>query len=140
MMAEIPESAAPVEEASPRTVMLFDPFHGFQIVFFESAQKSWLWYPGNGQSLPADVRQNSEQLCFKYGHKTYNSVTGRGGGEWSCTPRFLHDGLIVASVRGDVFDLRGGRVPYVRDKCDGTQRLGRGSVDPGLFRQGCRGG
>lgn len=139
MMEAKPESEILAVSNSPKTVMLFDPYHGFQIVFFETPQKSWLWYPGNGNSLPAHVRQDPKQICFKYGRETYNSVIERRGGRWSCMHRFVHEGLTVASEAGDVFNLASGQVPYVRRRCDGTQRFGRGSVDPGLFRQGCRG-
>lgn len=139
MVAEVPKSGPLGMGGLPKTVMLFDPHHGFQIVFFETAQKSWLWYPGNRKSLPADVRQDAKQLCFRYGGRSYNPVTDKRGGDWACTPRFVHEGLTVASEDGDVFNLAGGQVPYVRGKCDGTQRFGRGSVDPGLYRQGCVG-
>ncbi|MFC4217344.1 hypothetical protein ACFP4H_20775 [Pseudophaeobacter arcticus] len=128
-----------LEAVPAKTVMLFDPQHGFQIVFFETAQKSWLWYPGNRESLSADVRQDSKQLCFKYRRNSNNPVTDKRGGGWSCLPRFLHEGLTVASEVGDVFNLAGGHAPYIRGKCDGTQRFGRGTVDPGLYRQGCQG-
>lgn len=131
------ETNAASETSPGSTVMYFDPFHGYQIVFFETPETSWLWYPGNRTSLPALVRYKGSDVCFKYGSHTFNPVIGKQGGSWDCTPRFILDGLAVASGEGDIFGLSDGTVPYRRRKCDGTDGFARVNVDPGLYKQGC---
>ncbi|WP_019298004.1 MULTISPECIES: hypothetical protein [unclassified Leisingera] len=137
MSAESSGRQKVAQTAADQTLMLFDPQHGFQIVYFASEEQSWLWYPGNRISLPASVRQEADRICFKYPAESFNPVTKAVGGNWNCIPNFLHDGLTVAAAEGDVFNLSAGTVPYRRSKCDGTGRFGRGTVDPGLYRQGC---
>lgn len=119
------------------TRMGFDPHHGYQITYLESADKSWLWYPGNAVSLPAGVRWERKSICFRYGQNTYNPVVKKRGGSWSCIPRSFYKHLTVASAPGDVFNLASGVVPYRRGKCDGTKYFGRGDVDADLYQLGC---
>ena len=111
----------------------WDPSHGFQVTFYETPERSWLWYGGNNIALPAqwkkEPRAQSElgkpltgvldhRVCWKYGTDTYNPSTKKGGGEFDCTLAINTLQMTVGAIDGDVFNLKSGQVPYIRKKCD----------------------
>lgn len=115
------------------TYLSFDPDHKFQITYYETPERSWLWYGGNEVSLPAqwklekrDFGKNggpeqieaTPRICFKYGANTYNPLADIKGGDFKCT--ILSNSLmgLVSSLEGDIFNLSSGTVPYVRQECD----------------------
>ena len=100
------------------TYLSYDAFHGYQVIYYEDQTRSWLWYPGNAIALPADVKVDDQQICWRYGQGTRNRVTREVGGTFSCQSKKLSLRTRVGALDGDVFDLASGRIPYVRRKCD----------------------
>jgi len=120
-----------------RTFLSFTPAHGYQITYIGEQGTSWLWYPGNAISLPAEVNILATSVCFTYGGETWNPVTAQKGGKLACMPRTFFDYANVAEMDGDVFGLASGAVPYRRSKCDPTQEFGTPPVDQDLLKLGC---
>ncbi|WP_155838207.1 hypothetical protein [Hyphomonas beringensis] len=115
------------------TYMSFSPDHGFQVTYYESESRSWLWYGGNDIALPAEWKLEKKDvdetgahqlagdqtlICWKYGANTYNSSTVTTGGKFQCTALVNALQVTVSSLDGDPFNLSSGAVPYVREKCD----------------------
>ena len=115
------------------TYLHFDPQHKFQVEYYESRSRTWLWYGGNDVALPADwelrFQITSEdgtpltgnfrnRICWRYGQNTYNPATKQSGGQFDCTLLVNSLNLTVGALAGDPFDLASGNVPYVRQKCD----------------------
>ncbi|MEP4197417.1 MAG: hypothetical protein ABJL99_17485 [Aliishimia sp.] len=117
------------------TYLSFDPGHGYQVTFMRGDNVSWLWYPGNQRSLPASwkVEATRNAICWKYGSRTYNPVTKQGGGQFNCSPLGLVQRTKVAALKGDVFNLSSGQIPYRRKKCDAPSEF---SFDQSAYR--CR--
>jgi hypothetical protein len=113
------------------------PVHGYQITYFQDQHTSWLWYPGNAISLRAEVKFTESQVCFTYSSKTRNRATGKRGGQPSCIPKNFLEYTKAAERTGDVFGLARGTVPYVRGKCDPTDKFRSVNVDADLLRIGC---
>ena len=110
------------------TYLSFDPQHGFQVTYYENEDRSWLWYGGNSVALAAawkkvEATNSSSQhfdkkLCYKYGPNTVNRATNQQGGDFKCTLSINLLNLTVGSLKGDIFKLSSGRVPYKRERCD----------------------
>lgn len=139
MQQEFEARAAALRETYPdfpkigTTYLTFDPDHKFQVEYYESETRSWLWYGGNDAALPAEWqvkiispqgirspldKELQTQICWRYGLNTYNPSTKTSGGEFQCTAQINLLQTTVSSLDGDVFDLASGEVPYVRQKCD----------------------
>lgn len=101
-----------------RTYLSFSHQHGFQVSYYESASKSWLWYPGNSRSLPEAWEIRGSLICFRHPLATYNPVTRETGGNFQCQSLGLSRRITVAVLDGDPFGLAAGTIPYRRDKCD----------------------
>lgn len=111
LVAATPAAAAPY--FANRTLMTFDPGHGTQVEYYDSAGHSWLWYPGNKLVLPGLWKMQGANLCFNYGPQSYNPVTRQLGG-WECEPLAMQKQYVVENAKGDVFHLKaGGRVPFI---------------------------
>lgn len=95
------------------TVMTWDRGHGTQVEYFDARGRNWLWYPGNRIALPGRWKSENGNICFAYGRNTYNPQTGHRGGGYECTPAAVHERGVVDRVRGDVFNLKSGRIPFV---------------------------
>ena len=100
------------------TYLSYDVAHGYQVIYYESATRAWLWYPGNEVTLPADVKIDDERVCWRYGANTYNPATRGEGGAFDCTSRVRSRRTKVGVREGDVYGLASGKPPYVRRKCD----------------------
>lgn len=93
--------------------------HGTQVEFNAEDGTSYLWYPGNQSIVVGEWRTQSSsrgrtELCYRYGSSTYNPVTQRTGGSWSCSAESFQS---TEFVEGNPFGLRGGPVPFViRDR------------------------
>lgn len=89
--------------------------HGVQVEYHAPDGRSYLWYPGNERPLQGwwEVRTANDQtarLCYRYGENTYNPVLHTTGGAWECGKEsWVYLGV---SVKGDVFGLKSGRLPY----------------------------
>ena len=102
------------------TVKGYEKLHGTQIEYLGRNGLASLWYPGNTETVPSrwKVEQagGGSEVCFKYPTRSYNPVTGEGGGFWECHPAveylYLHDEI----REGDPLGLASGRVPYVMPK------------------------
>lgn len=108
--------------AAPRyanvTIMTWDPGHGTQVEYYDSAGQNFLWYPGNngvvrGQWKIENVGGKVDMLCFSYQGNGHTPVTGHRGSGWECMPLVLHERGIVDRKKGDVFGLAGGSVPFI---------------------------
>ena len=111
LAAATPAVAAPY--FANRTLMTYDRGHDTQDEYYDNAEHSWLWYPGNKIVLPGMWKMQGASLCFNYGPQSYNPMTGQVGG-WECEPLSLQKQCVVEIVKGDVFHLKGaGRVPFI---------------------------
>lgn len=110
--------------ASGRTYLSFDHAHGFQVTFVNAGQ-SWLWYPGNQRTVTAvykrDIVAGQPAVCWKHQTNSRNPVTGRSGGAFSCEALAFAQKRVVAELRGDVFKLTSGQVPYRSERCTAPQ-------------------
>lgn len=50
-------------------------------------------------------------ICYKYGRRTYNPVSGTRGAKLQCTPAGVSEESIVELRSGDIFGLAGRKVP-----------------------------
>lgn len=96
----------------------FDFSHGYQVTFYETESRSWLWYPGNSEAIPADWKKEGDKVCWRYPTNSYNPSTKELGGEYSCSSRISSLRTKVGILSGDVYDLAKGTIPYRRVKCD----------------------
>ena len=110
--------------ASGRTYLSFDHAHGFQVTYVNAGQ-SWLWYPGNQRAVTAvykrDIVAGQAAVCWKHQPNSRNPVTGRSGGAFSCEALVFAQKRVVADLRGDVFKLTSGQVPYRSQRCTAPQ-------------------
>jgi len=102
--------------SDPAPLVLFKG-HGFQVEYYESENKSWLWYPENERSLLSEWKFDGNSVCFKSDENTYNPVTNTQGGSFACQDLELSRKLTVSRLDGDPFNLASGTVPTKRDKC-----------------------
>ena len=97
----------------------FSQIHGFQVVYLDSDGRSWLWYGGNSEAVSGrwrvDLRQDA--VCWTYPANTINPVVPTASGRELCEALNFARRTIVASLSGDPFRLKTGRLPYARDKC-----------------------
>ena len=101
-----------------KTYLSYSPGHGFQISYYETDSRSWLWYPGNKTALPEDWKIEGDKICYRHPRNTYNPETKKFGGSYDCMSRSLLQTSIVEELDGDIYSLSSGQVPYARDKCD----------------------
>lgn len=112
-----PADAQGVGSVGGRTYRFWEPSHGAQIEYMGLNGRAYLWYPGNRPVVPSLWREQAiggiASLCFLYPTRSYNPVTGQGGGNWECRPRSRWQRNVVEVARGDVFGLaRSPRVPF----------------------------
>ncbi|GFE50252.1 hypothetical protein So717_20050 [Roseobacter cerasinus] len=104
-----------------RTYLSFDDAHGYQVIFIDSGNRAWLWYPGNARALAGeymlDTVAGQRAICWRYPSSSGNPVTGTRGGSFNCTPRLLSQKSTIAALRGDPFNLASGAVPYPLQRC-----------------------
>lgn len=133
------EKAYPNYPKIGQTYLSYSPLgHGYQVTYIADRQTSWLWYGGNPVALPAkwkvierDVNENGQkltgrfrtQICYTYGANTYNPATKHKGGSQECTLLVNVRNMTVGALKGDVFGLANGTVPYVRQKCDAPDKF-----------------
>lgn len=123
-----------------RTIVFHDPFHGTQVEYYAANGDTFLWYPGNRRSLKGrwERRPATEEVCFRYGPRTYNPVTGSAGSRWSCIAQASHRASARGSCAGDPFKLASGRLPFAlakpkRERARTVSRSDRNG-GPGLKR------
>lgn len=101
-------------------------------VFYASVTgDAFFWYPGDEQVVFGEYRlsgkapegalphrRNVDGLKFKYQSNSYNPATGKGGGSWEKLDRKREIYRVISYIKGDVFNLASGEVPYKRVKCD----------------------
>lgn len=104
--------------ATGKTYLTFSPQHGFQVSYVANGGVSWLWYPGNAQSLRHDFHLTDREICFRPPANSYNPATKQSGDRLECTPLSFARRLIVAALDRDPYDLSRGSVPFRRKKCD----------------------
>ena len=95
-----------------KTVLFFDEAHGNQVEFYSHDGNAFLWYPGNSEIVPGRWILKGDDICFKYGRDTYNSVTDKQGGDWDCSALKKWSEHIVDVMPGDTFSLSLSGLPY----------------------------
>jgi hypothetical protein len=106
------------------TNVSFSKGHGTQVFYLRPDGMEFLWYPGNSlivqgkwrieaRTTSGERSKDYSVICFQYGANTYNPVTKKSGGTWTCTPAHVVAGRIVDRAAGDVFRLaRRTAVPF----------------------------
>lgn len=94
------------------TVVYYEPQHGNQIEYYGIDRRAYLWYPGNRGVVVSEWKIEGEEYCERSPSNTYNPVTQEWGGEWQRRPVRRLLATKVDAVRGDVFGLSTGRIPY----------------------------
>ncbi|QLQ18871.1 MAG: hypothetical protein HZT43_09625 [Exiguobacterium profundum] len=101
---------------SNTTSVAWNEYHGTQIEYLAADGSTYLWYPGNAVALPGkwEIRkaEHGPSICFLYGPNTFNPVTGSTGSEWDCTPQAMYLFYKTSVVKGDIFHLSSGKVPF----------------------------
>lgn len=118
---EVAASADPRALLAGQTIQHFDPFHGMQLEYYHPDGTAYLWYPGHKISVRSEWEFRGERtneadnrlLCYKYGPRVYNPVMKVRGRDWECQSIQMAPRFIEGRVRGDVFNLASGRVPWV---------------------------
>lgn len=104
-----------------KTYLSFSHGHGFQVTYLAKNNQSFLWYPGNRDSVSAEYRQvfgaKKPLICWRYPTASFNPVTQSFGGQFKCTSLEMSQKTIVAALDGDPFGLQHGKVPHVLDRC-----------------------
>ncbi|EEA96486.1 hypothetical protein [Pseudovibrio sp. JE062] len=118
------ENLFPEYPRAGRTYLSFNRLHGFQVEYFGANKTNFLWYPGNKVVLPGRWKVDGQFVCYQYGSNTYNPVTNKRGGKWSCSPREFSAKGVVASLKGDPYGLsRSKKAPYVLQKCKAPEKF-----------------
>lgn len=103
-----------------RTYLSVSKEHGVQI-FFIDYKSNWLWYPGNARVVEGTwrIRGGRQNLiCWTPEENTYNPVTNQFGRAEACEILADSASRVKQSLPGDHFNLRSGKIPYRREKCD----------------------
>ena len=115
---------------SNRTIVFYEPSHGTQIEYFAPDGGAFLWYPGKSRVVAGKYKLDGNKICFQYGKNTYNPVTRQAGGNWKCSPSFVHRYSGKKACSGDPFNLKTGNIPFrlkkesylsaeIKSQCDG---------------------
>lgn len=121
VFSTIVSSLSAAQRLSNVTVMHYSRGHGTQVEYLGSNGMSYLWYPGNRAVLSAPWKYQKNQICYRYGKRTYNPVTREPGGRWECQPIATSKQSTVETAKGDVFGLSKRRaVPFVLPKARTT--------------------
>ncbi|MBN9886679.1 hypothetical protein [Salipiger abyssi] len=120
-----------IDPQAPRpgyTVATDSVGNGIQIEYFAPDGRSYLWYPGNRSVVQAQYRYGlvipRDGSAGRIGTIEFlypsNSIdrTGRRGGKWEARGISDYRVYVMASRKGDIFNLSSGEVPYVRRGCD----------------------
>ena len=120
-----------------RTYLSFDLAHGFQVSYYSSEGRSWLWYPRNTSAVSErwkrDTVRGQKVLCFSHPRSSRNPVTGAAGGRFTCQRLDVTQKAVVAELKGDRFNLSSGKVPFARGRCEAPEDF---AFDRNRFR--CR--
>ncbi|CUH44961.1 hypothetical protein [Ruegeria atlantica] len=100
------------------TYASFDTGHGYQIEYLDSNGRAFLWYPGNRSAVSGEWKIVLDEICYRYDSNTFNPQTLQRGGSWSCDYTGRAGYLVTGYQKGDPFNLRSGKIPYARSKCD----------------------
>lgn len=115
-----------------KTYISYGDFHGYQVSYYASSTKSWLWYPNNNKALPGQWKRDGLLICFKRGPNTYNPATQQRGGSFQCTVHHELRKTILAELKGDVFGIAGGKIPYKLQRCKPPKEFG---LEPELVKK-----
>ena len=107
------------------TYSSFDNGHGYQVEYLSADGRAYLWYPGNHKPVVGAWKRVLDEVCYRYGKNTYNPQTFQRGGTWHCEYSGRLEFHVTAYQRGDIFNLKSGRIPYFRDRCDQPKGLRR---------------
>lgn len=120
-----------IDPQAPRpgyTVATDSVGNGIQVEYFAPDGRSYLWYPGNatavqaqyryGLVIPRDGRPGRIGTVEFLYPSTSVDMTGRRGGEWESRGISDYRVYVMASQKGDIFNLSSGKVPYVRRGCE----------------------
>lgn len=129
----IPDASTAIKEVNSRSInfpnypeanytyLTFSSAHGFQVNYIASGGRAWLWYPNNSRGLPEHysfARVNGiDALCWSHPNNSHNPVTGKSGGGLSCQSLSLSRRTVISELRGDIFNLSTGSIPYKLDRC-----------------------
>ena len=103
--------------------MSYSEQHGTQIGYTSRDGAAYLWYPGNRRVVTGEWKTITDnagfgRICFRYGRDTFNPVTRVAGGDWACTPAAYFIRIETGYARGDLFNLRSGRLPFILPRGD----------------------
>lgn len=87
--------------------------HGVHVEYLSKAGRAFLWYPGNRRVVVGDWKIDGRLICFRYGPETYNLVTRRRGGSFSCSAIAAHRKIMQSQCAGDIFGLTSARIPCI---------------------------
>ncbi len=103
------------------TYLSFSHAHGYQVNYLGADGRAWLWYPGNRRGVAEDFQLSyawgEKVICWRHPSNSYNPVTKKKGGDYACESLNLAQRATVAALKGDVFELKSGAVPYRLDRC-----------------------
>ncbi|MCV6585424.1 MAG: hypothetical protein OIF47_07800, partial [Marinibacterium sp.] len=111
--------AVPSYPKGGNTYLSFSHAHGFQVNYLATDGTGSLWYPGRAKAVPETWRldRSRDALCWTHPPSSSNPVTKQKGGTEHCERMFVASRTVIASLKGDPFDLASGEVPYRLDKC-----------------------
>ena len=92
--------------------------HGVYVEYTSPDNRVFMWYPGNAAAVKGSwgisEAGGTPQACFNY-RNAVHGVTGAFEPKECIAPvQFLGELYVIASRKGDPFNLSSGRIPYVK--------------------------
>ncbi len=100
------------------TYASFDPDHGYQVEYLSPDGRAYLWYTGSRKSVIGECKTHLYEVCYRYGSNTFNPQTLQRGGSWNCEYAVILGYRVTACQQSYIINLKSGRLPYVRERCD----------------------
>lgn len=110
------------------TYMSYTTKTGYAFTYYGIDRKSWSWIPDFGETLPSEWRikdPNEKKPKFNFCDRLLHNhfAPSRKANEEHCNKLMYASQHIAAGLKGDIFNLSKGTVPYVRDPCDRTNEF-----------------
>ena len=93
-----------------RSIITYDVYHGTQVEYHLSNGRSFLWSPGNSQTVLTNWKVgrsavNRQEICYLYPSNSNNPTLGLKGVNRECEPVWAYRSDLKQVVKGDPYNL-----------------------------------